>query len=98
MSESEDSEMGEAHDETEFVSADGGSTDSESNDGSSSSDEDECYDTAYEDQSPKRLQVRGLMMLRPRRGVVLRREQRDSSSQKRRAGKGADGAAKKRRK
>ncbi|KAK1253557.1 hypothetical protein MKX07_001634 [Trichoderma sp. CBMAI-0711] len=100
LSESEDSEMGEAHDETEFVSADGGSTDSESNDGSSS-DEDECYDTAYEDQSPKKLQVRGLMMLRPRRGVVLRREQRDqrdSSSQKRRAGKGADGAAKKRRK
>ncbi|KAL7814594.1 hypothetical protein V8C44DRAFT_325606 [Trichoderma aethiopicum] len=96
LSESEDSEMGEAHDTTEFVSADGGSTDSESSD-ESSSEENECYDTAYEDQSPRKLQVRGLMMLRPRRGVVLRREQRDSSSQKRRAGKDADGGAKKKR-
>ncbi|PTB69685.1 hypothetical protein BBK36DRAFT_1156253 [Trichoderma citrinoviride] len=97
LSESEDSEMGEAHDVRDFVNGDGAcSSDGESTDGSSS-DEDESYDTAYEDQSPRKLRVRGLMMLRPKRGGVLRREQRDSSSQKRRAGKGADGAAKKKR-
>ncbi|TFB04314.1 hypothetical protein CCMA1212_003795 [Trichoderma ghanense] len=93
LSESEDSEMGEAHDAKNLA------TDGESTDGSSS-DEDESYDTAYEVQSPapRKPQARGLMMLRPKRGVVLRREQRDSSSHKRRAGKGAQGAAKKRRK
>ncbi|KAL6878853.1 hypothetical protein J3F83DRAFT_259693 [Trichoderma novae-zelandiae] len=103
LSESEDSEMGEAHDARDLGNVDGAaSTDGESVDGSTNEDldsTDEAYDTAYEDQSPaaRKLRVRVLMKLRPKRGMMSKRGQKDSSSQKRRAGKSAAGAAKKRR-